>query len=140
MKLQGFTLIELMVVIFIVGILVTIAFPSYNEYITRTRRSDGHTALMDLASRLERYYSEHNTYATARINSGNAVDDVLGSDRSTQGWYTLSITEQGPANYTIQATPRNAQERADQHCANLTYNSLGQKGFSGSTGSLEQCW
>ena len=140
MKDQGFTLIELMIVILIIGILTTIAYPAYQEHVTRARRSDGQAALLDLASRMERYYSERNTYETASIGTGNAATDVLNTNRSAEGWYELSISNQTPTSYTIQAVPQNAQAIADQLCQTLTYNSTGQKGFTGSTGSLERCW
>lgn len=139
MKQQGFTLIELMIVVLIVGILTAIAYPAYQEHVTRARRSDGQAALMDLASRLERYYSERNTYQTATIGTGNATD-VLDTNTSPEGWYTLSFANQTATAYTIQAIPQNAQATADQLCQTLTYNSLGQKGFTGPTGSLERCW
>jgi len=135
---KGFTLIELMIVILIVGILVAIAYPSYQEHVTRARRTDGQTALLDLASRLERYYSERNTYQTATIGTG-ANTDILNTNTTPEGWYVLSITNQTPTAYTIQAAPRNAQS-SDTRCLNLTYNSLGQKGFSSVTGSLDRCW
>lgn len=138
MNKKGFTLIELMIVILIVGILVTIAYPSYQEHVARARRADGQTALLDLASRLERYYSEQNTYQTATIGTGNGTD-VLDTTTSPEGWYALSITNQTATAYSIQATPQNAQA-SDALCLNLTYNSLGQKGFSSAAGSLERCW
>lgn len=138
MSNHGFTLVELMIVVLLVGVLAAIAYPSYQEHVTRARRTDGQTALLDLASRLERYYSEQNTYQTATIGTGNATD-ILDSTISAEGWYALTITNQTPTAFTIQATPQNAQA-SDTRCLNLTYNSLGQKGFSSATGSLERCW
>ena len=140
MKPQGFTLIELMIVILIIGILAAIAYPAYQEHVTRARRSDGQTALLDLASRMERYYSERNTYQTATIGTGNAATDVLDTTTSPEGWYALTITNQTPTSYSIQAVPQNAQATADQLCQTLTYNSTGQKGFTGPNGTLERCW
>lgn len=61
---SGFTLIELMIVVVIIGILAAIAYPSYTRWITETRRSDAQNALLDLAARQERYFSQCNSYTT----------------------------------------------------------------------------
>ena len=68
--INGFSLFELLAVLIIVGILVTIAYPGYRDYITRAHRSDGQTALFDLARRMEHYFSKHNTYQRATIGTG----------------------------------------------------------------------
>lgn len=142
---NGFSLLELMIVLAVVGILAAIAYPSYNEYTTRSRRADGQAALLDLATRMERFYSENNTYATATIASGNAATDVLGTATSPEGWYTLAITNQGAGTFTVQATPALEQANRDTRCQSLTYNNLGQKGITDGpagtpTGTADQCW
>ncbi|AHE66727.1 type IV pilin protein [Legionella oakridgensis] len=141
---KGFSLIELLIVLVVIGILASIAYPSYRDYISRARRSDGQSALLDLASRMERYYSENHTYQTATIGTGNATD-VLSSAVSPEGWYTLAINNPTTSTYTLQATPRNAQATADTLCQTLTLNQLGVKGIAtgpaGSpTGTASQCW
>jgi type IV pilus assembly protein PilE len=142
---NGFSLVELMIVLGIIGILAAIAYPSYNEYTTRAHRADGQSALLDLATRMERYYSENNTYATATVAAGNGATDVLGTNISPDGWYTLSITAQGAGTFTVQATPRLEQANRDTRCQSLTYNNLGQKGITNGpagapTGTVAQCW
>jgi type IV pilus assembly protein PilE len=141
---KGFTLIELMIVVVIVAILTTIAYPSYRDYITRGRRADGQAALLDLASRMERYYSQQNTYQTATIGTGTATD-VRATNLSPDGWYTLSISAQTPSSYTLQAIPNNQQATDDRRCQTLTLNSLGVKGITASpggtpTGPVARCW
>lgn len=141
---KGFTLIEILIAIVIVGLLSVIAYPSYLEYITRARRGDGQSALLNLASRMERYYSDHNTYQTATLGTG-ANTDVLSTNLSPEGWYTLSITNATSSNYTVQATPRNAQGTKDKICQSLTLNNLGVKGIAAGpagapTGPSSKCW
>lgn len=141
---DGFSLIELMIVIVVMGILVSIAYPSYRDYITRARRTDAQSALLDLASRMEKYYSENNTYQTATIGAGEATD-VLSSNTSPEGWYILSIPNATASAYTLQATPQNTQAAADTRCQSLTLNHLGVKGMTtgpagNPTGTIAQCW
>jgi len=141
---KGFTLIEIMIAVLIVGILAAIAYPSYTEYVARARRSDGQSALMDLAGRMERYYSDRNTYQTATIGVSNATD-VLASNASAEGWYTLSITNASGSAYALQATPVGAQAVADTLCQSLTLTSVGVKGIAAGpagapTGTATRCW
>jgi type IV pilus assembly protein PilE len=141
---RGFSLIELLIVLVIIGILTSIAYPSYREYITRARRSDGQAALLDLASRMERYYSENNTYQTATIGTGGTTD-VLSTNSSPETWYTLSIITATNAAYTLQATPTGIQGTTDTRCQSLTINNLGAKGITtgpagNPTGTIAQCW
>lgn len=143
-KSKGFSLIELMVTLVIIGILVGIAYPGYREYITRARRSDGQAALLDLASRMERYYSEENTYQTATIGSGGTTD-VKATNQSPEGWYAISITAANASSFTIQAVPQNAQATSDTLCQTLTLTSQGVKGITAGpsgtpTGTAAACW
>lgn len=142
---KGFSLIELMIVVVIVGILAAVAYPSYLSYITKSRRSDGQAALLDLANRMERYFSENHTYATATIGTSSATTDVLSSATSPEGWYTLSIPTKTAFAFTIQATPQNAQGTEDTSCQSLTLNNLGQKGITAGpagnpTATVAKCW
>lgn len=61
-KKSGFTMIELLVAVLLIGILTLIAIPSYRSYMTTARYSDAKVALMDLATRLDRYFAQNNTY------------------------------------------------------------------------------
>ena len=117
---QGFTLIELVMTVAIVGILMAIAIPSYNNSTMKARRSDGQTALMDTMVRQERFYTENNTYTTTLAN-------LPALTHSPEGYYT--ITAAACAGSTIDscviltATPGSVQ--ADDGA--LTLNSRGQK-------------
>jgi type IV pilus assembly protein PilE len=117
---NGFTLIEMMIVVVIIGVLASIAYPAYNRYSTQTRRSDAKIALTQAASQQERFYSDCNWYArtpngtrACGTAAGNA-DSVLGiAITSPDGHYTLGIAagniSGGCAAYTcgftITATP-----------------------------------
>ena len=141
---KGFSLIELLFVIAIVGILSAIAYPSYCDYLTRTRRLDGQTALLHLASRLEDYYTRENTYQTATLAEGK-TSDILSTPTSTGGWYTLTITHITATTYQLQATPIGPQASRDTRCQSLTLSSTGIEGVTtGPAGSptelARRCW
>lgn len=130
---HGFTLIEIMIVIAIAAILAAIAIPSYNDYVTTTRRSDAQIALMDLSTRLERFFNENNTYVGAAI-------PAIYPATSPEGFYNLQITNTAATSYNIQAVPQGAQATDDTLCATLTFNSLGQKSATGSASNPLDCW
>jgi type IV pilus assembly protein PilE len=141
---NGFTLIELLIVITLIAILASLGYPSYQQYLEQSRRTDAQAALLDLANRMEDYYAEHNTYATATLATGNSETDVLSSSSSPAQWYNLSIATQDNNTYLIQATPQKAQSN-DTTCQSLTLNSLNEKGITEGpegipTGSVKICW
>src|SRR5580704_3895466 len=84
----GFTLVELLIVIVIATILATIAIPSYQAQIRKSRRTDAKTALLDLAAREERYNSTYNTYTSVPANLGYSGNFpvTVGS-----GYYQINI-------------------------------------------------
>lgn len=130
---RGFTLIELTIVIAIIGIVAAIAVPNYSNYVTATRRSDAQVPLLDLAHRMDRFFTENNTYVGATLANVNMPA------ASPEGFYNLAITGTGATTYTIQATPVGAQLADDTECASFTLNELGQKGITG-TGNAQDCW
>jgi len=130
-KNKGFTLIEVMIVVAIIGILAAIAYPSYDEYVKRGNRAEGQAFLNEVAARQERYFSQNNAYVTS-------VDDIsklgLSKSSSETGKYTLSIgTDNG---YTLTAN----QQFNDTKCGNLTLNAQGVKGRSGTEKTVDECW
>ncbi len=134
---QGLTLIEMVVTIVIVAIIASVAFPAYKNYLIRTRRSEATIALLDLATRMEKYYAENNnSYASADITTNLG----LSSTTTTNGFYTLSIPSLSATSYTLQATPVSTKSQADDSiCADFTLTQAGQKGISG-TGTAAECW
>lgn len=141
---KGFTLIELVITMAIIGILASLAYPSYLDYVTRARRHDGQTALLELANQMEHYYANNNTYQTATIATGNRTD-IRKTNTSPEGWYMLEITQQSDTNYALQAIAIKAQAMNDPFCSNLTFTSLGEKGPAHNQeetpkGKLSRCW
>src|SRR5690554_4834723 len=129
---QGFTLIEVMIVVAIIGILAAIAYPSYDEYIKRGNRSEGQAFLSDVAARQERFSSQNNAYVT---DDADIAKLGLSSANSATGKYTISLAA-GDGGYLLTAN----QQFGDTKCGNLSLNALGVKGRSGTGKTLEECW
>ena len=147
---RGFTLIELMIAVVIASILAAIAIPSYTSYIMRSRRTEAKSALLNLASLEERFFSTNNTYSSTPSDLGYAVGATLpllvGS-----GYYNITIlnaaaavapvnaTSAGtPATYTITAAPvATSTQAADLGCTSFTITS---GGVQTATGSSTTCW
>ena len=137
-NLAGFTLIELMIVVAIVGILAAIAIPSYQNYILQSRRTSALNAIMDLASRESRYFTANNTYTSSMLTLGYSADPLPVTDANSH-YYDLSAqTSNNNTNFTLQAVPFGNQ--ANDTCGTFTYTDLGIKSVSAGTGMVSSCW
>ena len=121
---KGMTLIELMIAVAVVGILATIAYPSYQNQVRRSNRADAITALTAMANAQERSYLANNTYTTDTTLLGFAA----GTGNSQRGFYTLTVPTGNTTTFTITATAVAGRPQAgDTACTPLTLNSTGIK-------------
>lgn len=122
---KGFTLIELMIVVAIVGILVAIAYPSYTEYVRRTHRTEIAGILMEQSQVLERYFTKTGSYKDATVAVSNA-------------WYNVALVSDATT-FTLTATPiANSMMNGDK-CGNFQVTNTGLR--TNSTGlSNKDCW
>lgn len=132
----GFTLIELMVVVAVLAILASIAYPLYTEQARKGRRVEGRDALLAIAQAEERYYTVNGAYTGAISNLGVSsvncsVNPCISRDK---GYYSLSVAAT-TSTFTATATPVAGGGQASDSCTGMTVNQLGVKGGTG-TG----CW
>ena len=140
---HGVTLMKLMIVVVIVGILASVAFPSYKAYVDRAKRAEGKTLLMEAAARQERFYFDNNQYTTTATNLGYspATDSCTQSTNpcSDEQNYDLTMAVGATGNintsYLLTITP--LAPHNDPDCGTLTLDSRSTQG-SGTGNSI--CW
>jgi type IV pilus assembly protein PilE len=133
MKLQkGFTLIDLMVTVSIIGILAAIAYPSYTSYLMKGRRASAQAHLLDIAQRQQQYLLDARAYADSTTLNVTAPSDV-----ST--YYTITIAPinaaGAPPTFTASAAPKAGSAQVNDQCGTLVIDNTGNK-----TAGKAGCW
>lgn len=137
-RIAGFTLIELMVVLLIVGILGTVAVPAYRQYVIRAHRTEAKTALLRLAANQERHHLQHNTYTDDLAALGFAAGV------SDNGVYTLSVPIADATSFQAAAVPtpggglNDVDMSRDEACARFTIDAAGRRSAFPDPG--DACW
>ena len=134
-KSRGFTLMEVMIVVVILGLLAAIAYPSYQDYVIRGNRSAAQSFMLEVASRQERFLLDARAYAADIAALGMSVPSSVSANYTI----TSAPTAGPPPGYTVTATPIGNQLAKDTLCLTLTINATGTKTASGS-GGVSQCW
>ena len=152
-KHQGFTLIELMIVVAVIGILASIAYPSYREYVAKSRRAEAKTVLLSAQQWMERFYTENFRYD--QNSAGTAVTDASQfparfSQSPTEGSAVYTIAVVIPANtrdaYSVKATRKAGTAMATDRCGDFSLDHLGRKdlvnysGFASKAAAIDACW
>ena len=127
-KMLGVTLIELMVVVALIGIIASIAYPSYQQHVIKTHRGESTAGLLELSQFMERFFSETGNYIIA------GTLPITQSPSVGYAKYNIAFAAGSPTTtaYTLVATPTGSQA-SDTQCAALTVNQTGVKCITGGT-------
>jgi len=140
---DGYTLIEMLVVVTIIGLLTAVAVPSYRQYVLRAKRADATTALLRLAAMQERFYIQNNAYAS-NAEMAAAPPAGLGMSGTERGYYTLSISSANlTTGYTATATvDAGGEQHDDSECVTFSITESGQRSAAtgGGADNTERCW
>ena len=148
-KQRGFTLIELMITVAIVGVLASIALPAYQDSVAKSRRAEVRAILMEASQWMERFYSEN--YRYDQNTAASPVNDAMPaslkiSPRVQGGTYTIAVTAvQTPPSYVLTATRVAGGNMAADKCGNFTISNTGVRsnashGFGNDADAVKTCW
>ena len=152
-KSRGFTLMELMIVVAIIGILGAIAYPAYNESVVKGRRAQGRTAIAELMQQQERYMTQQNTYYIFTSTAAGVTDPAtapfkaFSGDTLSQSNYRLS-TERCPGTGSATLDPKECirivatANKTDAVAGDLRMTSTGTKDCTGTAATTDRkvCW
>lgn len=131
-QMKGFSLIELLITIAIIGILAAIVAPMYSDYVTEAKRSDAKIALQETAQSLERCMTLFGAYNSASCTVAFPLT-------SPEGLYSLTAPTRGASTFSLTATPVAGRSQAnDAECTTFTLANTGAKGATGSNPNV--CW
>jgi len=130
-KNKGFTLIELMIVVAIIGIIAAIAYPSYSAFVIRSDRAEAQRSLVRLANLQEQLFVDRRSYTADMTALGQNADPFVTDSEN----YSIDATiANNGATFILTATAQGTQVR-DTDCPTLTINEAGQQGAA-----LPTCW
>ncbi|WP_428718792.1 type IV pilin protein [Undibacterium curvum] len=148
-KNTGFSLIELIIVVAIIGIITAFALPAYKSHTKKAQRAEGKVALTKLMLQEELFYTQNNTYIIFSQSSTDAAEKKFtwfsGTSAATS-FYEIKATActgdviQNCVLLTAMPGTAYVNQSYRDECGNFTLTSTGIKGFTGSSGTKEVCW
>lgn len=151
MKPRGFTFIELMVVLALVGLLAVIAIPSYQESVRKSRRAEVRSQLMEVAQYLQRFYSHNDSFATTKAGAAATIPSELAKvpRNAAPGSQSYDISfatpaagavNPGLASFKIQAVRRAGGPMDGDKCGDFTLENTGARNVLKATDTAANCW
>jgi type IV pilus assembly protein PilE len=144
---NGFTLIELMIAVAIIGILMRLAYPAYNNSVKKARRADAKTALLDLAQREERWLATANIYSTSAPELGYAAGTTVTAAApmsvvtGSAAFYQVSVSMPTSTSFLLTAARISTSPQIkDTQCGDFTLTNTGLQGVTNATTTAADCW
>ena len=140
-RVHGFTLIEIMITVAIVGIIAAVALPSYKSYIDRAKRADARAQLLQAAQFMQRFYTANDQYVNDRAGNNISTQmpaNLMRSPVDGQRIYALTV-DATVSTYTLTMAPVSGGSLAGDACGSFTLTGTGLKGVTGSR-SRDECW
>ncbi|MDA7745766.1 type IV pilin protein [Psychromonas sp.] len=137
----GFTLVELLITIMIIGILAGVAYPAYTQHVLKSKRSEAQSALLNLANKQEMFYLDQHQYAeNLKTQLGMSTNPFI----TENGYYSITTSSASPARpttgFTLTATAISSQVN-DKDCAKLIItHELAKSALTASGGASTNCW
>ncbi len=138
MKNKGFSLIELMIVVAILGILAAIALPSYSSYVIRSKRTECRAAIMQVMQQQERYFTQQNAYLAYTSTATGVPIRQFSGDNLVYSACTISSAACSGSNISACVLVTGTPAYTDPVVGNITMQSDGTKGCSGT--DQAKCW
>jgi type IV pilus assembly protein PilE len=143
-KQRGVTLIELMIVIVILSVIASVAYPSYMNYVVDTKRTAATSILLQVADRQQQFFMDNKRFANDLTNLGFANNPLVIADdgrtmanaADSESTYSVALSNVTATAYTVTAAPLNGQAARDTECGSMTLNQTLTKGSGGGS----DCW
>ena len=140
----GVTFVKLMIVIVIIGIIASAAYPLYTQYIVRAKRSTGTGMLLQVADLQQQFFMDNKGYAASLESLGFTSSPFMMNDQGAvvadaddERIYSIALSNTSATSFTVTAAPQEMQASRDTKCGSLTLTHAGAKGHSGSG---TKCW